>query len=50
MRLEWYYLPPWKDSDDEYQPGSIDGFTQAMKRWKFSIEGGGLWDYEQERD
>lgn len=42
-------LPPWKDPATPHPPRSVDAFREELSRWKESLEGGGLWDFEQEK-
>lgn len=42
------YLPPWKAPATRPAPKNSGQYFAALKKYHFGIEGGGLWDWEQD--
>lgn len=42
------YAPPWLDPATEDPPRNFQEYADAVARWEETLEGGGLWDPDQE--
>jgi hypothetical protein len=42
------YLPPWKNPATPSPPRTWDQYFVMKGKWDFSLEGGGLWDWDRD--